>query len=1214
MTDESFSFVDDSAAPVVPQFTYAQFASPLVAPSVNGAASDVADATVSATTIAASTTTTNTTTNTITSTITDAATSSDIANATANAKDDDDDNEQIVMHNNNARLDLSDFPANDAEFAKLMVKAIAASMADGELGAVGAVPASASTPVSVEPAIEGVEPLDGSLPAHACAYCGVHDPACVVRCIKSNKWFCNARGQLSGSHIVNHLVRAKTKEVALHAESALGDTVLECFNCGCRNVFLLGFIPAKAESVVVLLCREPCANAPELKHMNWDLDQWLPLINDRSFLPWLVAVPRDADMKRHLTTFQVNRLEELWKSQPTGDGGDRQAAAAAAADDEEPHPVLLRYDDARQYGDVFSPLVKLEADYDRQMKEAQTQASVTVRWDSSMQTHFVHLPFPKADTELRLVPGDELRLRLASHRNWTCAGVVVRIAADDITVELRGQGASTAPVDVTAGYTVEFVWKATSFDRMQVAMNKFAKDFSCISPYLYHKIMGHEIATESLKVDVPKRITAPGLPELNHSQTHAIRAVLERPLSLIQGPPGTGKTVVSATIVYHLVHEAELSRRAAGPVLVCAPSNVAVDQLTEKIHATGLRVVRLAAKSREAVPSSVDFLTLHQQVAALAGADGGASELGKLLARKDTLGELTPSEEKKLLKLRRASELEVLKAAQVICTTCVGAGDPRLAIFKFRHVLIDEATQATEPESLIPLVAGAQQVIFVGDQCQLGPVVVCKKSARAGLAQSLFERLVVLGERPIRLQVQYRMHPAIAEFPSCTFYEGSLQNGVTTHERLLPKMNFPWPDPLKPMFFYACVGVEEIAANGTSFLNRAEALLCSHLVNAFLRAGVTANQIGVVTPYEGQRAYVVSQLQRSTGVQASWSDIEVASVDSFQGREKDFIILSCVRSNEHQGIGFLNDPRRLNVALTRAKYGVVVIGNPRVLSKQPLWNNLLVHFKDAGCLVEGPLSGLKHSGVQFARPRKYYADRRYFAAGAYTALNANGTPVEPVPLGPVVPSDSKATLTADRHSRRAVPIANAAPAVAAAAGAAGAGVGAAAASAPSDEPFSVKAKLGAAGYMDAFGDNVGGPDAAKQQQHQHQQQQQQQQRNAAGGNRRNQPRSAASSVPLLQPPLMPTPIMPPLRPFGVAPGMGPTDFGFAAFGGVPIDHGALGFGSLTLGSLGGLGSLGDMGYLHGLSHPSQSQTFSQPGDLSQPLSQLSEAPLSQGPH
>ena len=149
--------------------------------------------------------------------------------------------------------------------------------------------------------------------------------------------------------------------------------------------------------------------------------------------------------------------------------------------------------------------------------------------------------------------------------------------------------------------------------------------------------------------------------------------------------------------------------------------------------------------------------------------------------------------------------------ADVICCTCVGSGDPRLAKMQFRAVLIDESTQATEPECMIPVVLGCRQVsssnffevvwlhrkrvfgryhhyliflfvfqlVLVGDHCQLGPVVMCKKAARAGLSQSLFERLVVLGIRPIRLQVQYRMHPALSAFPSNIFYEGSLQNGVT---------------------------------------------------------------------------------------------------------------------------------------------------------------------------------------------------------------------------------------------------------------------------------------------------------------------------------------------------------------------------------------------------------------------------------------------------
>lgn len=276
-------------------------------------------------------------------------------------------------------------------------------------------------------------------------------------------------------------------------------------------------------------------------------------------------------------------------------------------------------------------------------------------------------------------------------------------------------------------------------------------------------------------------------------------------------------------------------------------------------------------------------------------------ELHKLQQLKDEQGELSSSDEKKYKALKRQMEREIMVNADVICCTCVGAGDPRLANFRFRQVLIDESTQATEAECLIALVLGAKQVVLVGDHCQLGPVIMCKKAARAGLAQSLFERLVQLGVKPIRLQVQYRMHPRLSEFPSNTFYEGTLQNGVTEQERQLSGVDFPWCVPSRPMMFYVQMGQEEISPSGTSYLNRTEAAAVEKIITTFLKNGVNPSQIGCITPYEGQRAYCVSHMQRAGQLNKQlYKEIEVASVDSFQGREKDYIILSCVRSNEHQ--------------------------------------------------------------------------------------------------------------------------------------------------------------------------------------------------------------------------------------------------------------------------------------------------------------------------
>ena len=634
------------------------------------------------------------------------------------------------------------------------------------------------------------------------------------------------------------------------------------------------------------------------------------------------------------------------------------------------------YDDGYHYQNIIAPLVNLEAEYDRKMKEAQKQDAISVRWESGLNKRKIAIfkISGREEGETRLMVGDELKLSLgltSMHqygKPWEGIGSVLRLEDNEIELTMKS---NDVPSEITDGYILEFVWKSVSYDRMQNALKTFAVDDTSVSGYLYHRLLGHNVEQQVLKTSVPAELSAPHLPALNPSQISAVRRVLEQPLSLIQGPPGTGKTVTSATLIYHL------AQQGMGQVLVCAPSNIAVDQLAEKIHKTGLKVVRVCAKSRENTVTSIEHLNLHVMVKNLDAPD--KKELQKYQQLKDELGQLSTQDQRRYQQLKSKAEQELLQAADVICTTCVGAGDPRLQQFRFRQILIDEATQAMEGECLIPIVLGAKQLILVGDHCQLGPVVMCKKAAKNGLTTSLFERLVYIGIRPLRLQIQYRMHPSLSEFPSDMFYEGSLQNGVGSLERTLPGSSINWPTPGRPLFFLDNKGGEEMSASGTSFLNRTEASQVEKFVTHLLEKGIKPPQIGVVTPYEGQRAFLVLHMQRNGKLRSElYRDIEVASVDSFQGREKDFIIVSCVRSNEAQGIGFLRDPRRLNVALTRAKYGVMVIGNAKLLAKNPLWNALLRHYQDRDCLVEGPLNNLQISNMNIpvVRPMQM-EDRRY---------------------------------------------------------------------------------------------------------------------------------------------------------------------------------------------------------------------------------------------
>ena len=317
----------------------------------------------------------------------------------------------------------------------------------------------------------------------------------------------------------------------------------------------------------------------------------------------------------------------------------------------------------------------------------------------------------------------------------------------------------------------------------------------------------------------------------------------------------------------------------------------------------------------------------------------------------------------------------VIQSADVVVSTCDSAGSPLLSGCVFNSVLVDEASQATECETLIPIVHGAHRVVLVGDQKQLQPVVLSAVCKRAGYDVSLFERLIDSGMEPQLLCVQYRMHPALSIFPSNMFYNGALKNAVHSSERTR-NLAFPWPRSDMPMMFWCVQGSEDPGSSGRSFLNRMEATCVEKVVERFINCGIPGDRIGVITPYDSQRTLLRQVLSRHMEKAEEVKKVEIASVDEFQGRENDYIIFSCVRSNSDGVLGFLNDMRRLNVAITRAKYGIVIIGNPNTLRSHPIWVELMNHFQMNKCLVCG--ASLDHLSLYSLdlRGRTKYVDNR----------------------------------------------------------------------------------------------------------------------------------------------------------------------------------------------------------------------------------------------
>jgi regulator of nonsense transcripts 1 len=281
--------------------------------------------------------------------------------------------------------------------------------------------------------------------------------------------------------------------------------------------------------------------------------------------------------------------------------------------------------------------------------------------------------------------------------------------------------------------------------------------------------------------------------------------------------------------------------------------------------------------------------------------------------------------------------LKRIQQARLVFTTCAGAGLGLLQTEKFQIVLIDESSQQTEPMSLIPLSKGCQQAILVGDHVQLRGTIG-KYAKTMSMEVSLFERLYMSdnsansGVSKVMLNVQYRMHPQISEFPSREFYEGKLRADISCHNRELPITNdgFPWPRqqnvatrPLARCVFVPCLGLEDFGSQSKG--NTSQAELCKKVYHLLTASGSTTASIAILTPYKRQIKILQSSLPASA---------TVSSIDGFQGREADIIIFVTVRCNPYGDIGFLSDLRRLNVVLTRARAGLIVIGCPRTLTHE----------------------------------------------------------------------------------------------------------------------------------------------------------------------------------------------------------------------------------------------------------------------------------------
>lgn len=442
-------------------------------------------------------------------------------------------------------------------------------------------------------------------------------------------------------------------------------------------------------------------------------------------------------------------------------------------------------------------------------------------------------------------------------------------------------------------------------------------------------------------------------PRLNASQNQAMNNVLAAyDVAIVHGPPGTGKTT---TLVESIVQ----TLKAEPQVLVCAPSNAAIDWVVEKLFAAGVNVVRIGHPARvtqENLDRTLDAQTArHLSFKDLKMVKRRADELrDTALKFKRNFGP-AEREQRRLCLIeadalkKEASQLQfyitsdILSRAQVVATTLVGAANPVIRDRKYGTVFIDEAAQALEPAAWIPITK-ARRVVFAGDHCQLPPTIKSVQAAKEGLEVTLFEKAIQRNRADVMLTEQYRMNVPIMTFASRYFYQSQL----LANPAVATWKVFPDDMPVEFIDTAGCGFFEKREGDSHSISNPEEAQLVikhftQYLDTLRLCADAMSVSVGIISPYKAQTVLLKELLH---GLDAEGITNSVNTVDSFQGQERDVVYISLVRSNEKGSIGFLSDIRRMNVAMTRARKKLVVVGDSATMGNHPFYGALLDYFTE----------------------------------------------------------------------------------------------------------------------------------------------------------------------------------------------------------------------------------------------------------------------------
>lgn len=535
-------------------------------------------------------------------------------------------------------------------------------------------------------------------------------------------------------------------------------------------------------------------------------------------------------------------------------------------------------------------------------------------------------------------------------RNDRIEGTISYISGNRLRISLRTDELPEWSRNGKLG--IDAVFDKNSYEEMEAALR--------LAPVIADKKEeGHliQILTGNKKPGFYPDLPGISIPALNPFQQLAVTKILQaNELAIVHGPPGTGKTTTLVQAIKEMI------KQDGKQVLVVAPSNAAVDLLSEKLSDDGLNVVRVGNPTRvneKQIALTLDSkMAAHSSIRDIKRLKKQAREFRDMAHKyKRNFGRDEREQRKALFAEARSINKEVermeqyiiddlISKANIITATLVGSNHYTVRPLKFHTVVIDEAGQALEPACWIPILK-AQKVVMAGDHNQLPPTIKSNEAAKKGLNITLMEKCVAIHpEAVVLLEEQYRMNETIMGFPSREFYESRLKANPSVAHWLL----FPGDQPLIFIDTAGCSFDEKW--EGTSISNPEEAHFLlkhlNHLVNELKPFCKTDEfpSIAVISPYKHQVEVLKEQLVSFTDLRESGPVISINTIDSFQGQERDIVYISMTRSNAENSIGFLSDIRRMNVAMTRARKKLVVIGDSATLSQFSFYADFISYAQE----------------------------------------------------------------------------------------------------------------------------------------------------------------------------------------------------------------------------------------------------------------------------